>query len=268
MIAELSQEGDVMLDEDIIWLTTGLYEAFMAYGKKGMDAYLLYSHLVYTARRQKTNSVWAVDAYLGNGLSMGKTRLVAARKLLIKMGLIEISQNRNVDGTLQKSYTKVKTSRLWAFSPHSQNPPVDTSTYGQSATNALKGKGSALKENTNALVEVFEAARKAYPGSKLGKATEYKNFKKKHNDYTEAVHLLMPAILKQKQSAGWVKEGGAYIPMFSKWINQRRWELEVPVVLKDLTSADKPKRNPENIMCDKYVEENGKTYEELEAMGL
>ena len=158
MKAEIDNKGEIMLDEDIIWVTTGLYEAFLQKGRPGMEAYLLYSHLVYTARRQGTNSVWAIEAYLKKGLKIGKTRLVAARALLVEMGLIEITRKRKSDGTLEKSYTKVKTSRLWAFNPLSPNstvdlneinplspnPRVDASTSGCQATNALKENVSAL----------------------------------------------------------------------------------------------------------------------------
>lgn len=135
-----------MLDIDIIWTTTGMYEAFMAQGRTGLDAYVLYSHLIYTSRRQNTNSVWAVDSYLKNGLQWGNKRILAAKNLLISMDIIEITQKRDDKGVFQKSYTKVKTSRLLAISPECYYPQTDTAVNGCQATNALKDNGSALKE--------------------------------------------------------------------------------------------------------------------------
>lgn len=36
----------------------------------------------------------------------------------------------------------------------------------------------------------------------------------------------------QKQSQQWKNENGKYIPMPTTWLNQRRWEDEMPVVIK------------------------------------
>ena len=102
--AEINK-GKIMLDMDIIWITTGLYEAFMAKGRQGLDAYVLYSHLVYTSRLQGTNSVWAVDNYLKNGLQWGKARVRSAKDTLVEMDLIDIDKSRAEDGTFNKSYT-------------------------------------------------------------------------------------------------------------------------------------------------------------------
>ena len=39
---------------------------------------------------------------------------------------------------------------------------------------------------------------------------------------------MLAAIEKQKQSAQWQDNGGQFIPHPSTWLNQRRWEDELP----------------------------------------
>lgn len=36
--------------------------------------------------------------------------------------------------------------------------------------------------------------------------------------------VMYAALLRQKESAQWTRDGGQYIPMFPTWINGRRWE--------------------------------------------
>ncbi len=101
-----------------------------------------------------------------------------------------------------------------------------------------KGKGS-IKSNTNVKdepeFEKFQAAIKKFPGTKGGAETEYINFKKKHKDYKEVVHLLEPAIFAQIAHRKKVKaeieqnQVGKHLPAwknFQTWINNRCWEEE------------------------------------------
>ncbi len=46
-----------------ILISPGLYEFFLANRKLGLEALLLYIHLQYTVRRQKTNQIWAKNVY-------------------------------------------------------------------------------------------------------------------------------------------------------------------------------------------------------------
>lgn len=51
------------------------------------------------------------------------------------------------------------------------------------------------------------------------------------------------ALDRQRKSKDWLKEGGAYIPYPSTWLNGRRWEDEEPVVPKP--PDDPPPMRPE-----------------------
>jgi hypothetical protein len=57
--------SDVILDKDsdLIFLTVGMYKLFLSRANGG-DARDLYLHLMFTARMQETNQVWANKEYL------------------------------------------------------------------------------------------------------------------------------------------------------------------------------------------------------------
>jgi hypothetical protein len=84
-----------------------------------------------------------------------------------------------------------------------------------------------------ALQATFDEARKAYPGITRGMPTEWANFKKKHKaDYRQAAAELLPAIEAQAASRERKKQVGDFCPdwpHFATWINNRRWEDQVPV---------------------------------------
>ena len=57
---------DEMQPHDLIFVTRKQYKMFYAHGKVGMEAMYLYLHLMFTAREQETNQVWANENYLKN----------------------------------------------------------------------------------------------------------------------------------------------------------------------------------------------------------
>lgn len=69
----------------------------------------------------------------------------------------------------------------------------------------------------------FDAFWAAYP-RKVGKADARKAFKKAK----APLDTLLAAIDRQKQSDQWQKSGGQYIPNPATWLNQGRWEDELP----------------------------------------
>ena len=72
-----------------ITISPGQHEFFMSHGKQGIDAEIVYIHLIYTARRQRTNQVWAAVRYICSGIAMGQRRVMTAKKFLADHGLIE-----------------------------------------------------------------------------------------------------------------------------------------------------------------------------------
>lgn len=98
-------------DNDLIFVTVAKYKLFFSYGEVGLDAYLLYSHLMFTARTQKTNSVWANNTYLRGGLHWGKDRLNKAKNLLFDLGLINQVEKRDEQGKFEGHYIEVATKK-------------------------------------------------------------------------------------------------------------------------------------------------------------
>lgn len=70
----------------------------------------------------------------------------------------------------------------------------------------------------------FDAFWKAYP-KKSGKGAAEKAFSKLP---ASLLPKLLDAIELQKQSIQWQKENGQFIPNPATWLNQRRWEDELP----------------------------------------
>jgi len=75
----------------------------------------------------------------------------------------------------------------------------------------------------NKINVVFESFRREFPGTKGGFKTEFDNFLKKNDP--ETVHLLLPALKKEKQ----YRSTAQFVPAWknlSTWINKKCWELE------------------------------------------
>lgn len=82
------------------------------------------------------------------------------------------------------------------------------------------------------LWEIFEIAREAYPGIRLGAGQEWANFEKKFGKRKdEILPLLLPAIRKYKAFTEKKARADSQPPKwanFSTWINQERWTAEYP----------------------------------------
>lgn len=151
----------VEVENDIIFITVAKYKLFMSYGKIGMDAYCLYSHYMFAARVQKTNSTWANNTYCRQGLGWTKTRVLKAKNLLYDLDLIKEIIRRNEKGQIVGKYVEVKTKKsileFDAIDP--KNDPMDNPTDGFLDTNALTNninaltnKKKALSKNENSLI--------------------------------------------------------------------------------------------------------------------
>lgn len=78
----------------------------------------------------------------------------------------------------------------------------------------------------------FDVFWKAYP-RKINKKEARRAFAK----VTVSLETLTGAVAKQKKSAQWQADGGRYIPYPATWLNQHRWEDELPPDTKVPTGA-------------------------------
>lgn len=72
----------------------------------------------------------------------------------------------------------------------------------------------------------FDRFWEAYP-RRVGKGAALKAWSKL-NPHAELVERIIEAVERQKLSREWLKDGGQYIPHPTTWLNQTRWEDELP----------------------------------------
>ena len=74
--------------------------------------------------------------------------------------------------------------------------------------------------------DLFNQFWAAYP-KHIAKQSAVKAFEKLKPD-EKLLEAMLKAIELQKESKQWEKDGGAFIPYPATWLNQRRWEDELP----------------------------------------
>ena len=72
----------------------------------------------------------------------------------------------------------------------------------------------------------FDRFWEVYP-RKMAKAEAVKAFEKIKPD-AMLIETMVKAVLKQRLSAQWKEDNGKYIPLPATWLNQRRWDDEMP----------------------------------------
>ena len=79
--------------------------------------------------------------------------------------------------------------------------------------------------------DLFNQFWDSYP-KHIAKQSAVKAFEKLKPD-EKLLEAMLKAIARQKESKQWEKDGGAFIPYPATWLNQRRWEDELPQVETD-----------------------------------
>ena len=82
------------------------------------------------------------------------------------------------------------------------------------------------KDEQSPMQRRFDRFWKAYP-RKVGKGAAEKSFAKYKPDDV-LTDTMIRAVETAKRSREWQKDGGQYIPHPATWLNQRRWEDELP----------------------------------------
>ena len=109
-LQEPQEEHGIELDEELspIVVPIKLYKFFMAHGKKGHEAMTVWLHLVYTARMQATNQVWANNEYLKKGTGYGEKKVRDLKTWLHRHNLIAYVQHQDKQtGLMGKTYIRV-----------------------------------------------------------------------------------------------------------------------------------------------------------------
>ena len=93
-----------------------------------------------------------------------------------------------------------------------------------------ESKGASVKDQ---LAERFDRFWQTYP-RKIGKGAARRTWAK-IKPPEELTSRIIAAVQEQKQSPDWIKDNGQYIPHPATWLNQERWDDEVP---RDEVSRD------------------------------
>ena len=133
----------------------------------------------------------------------------------------------NLDASIKKSEAGAKGgSTAQANAKHSPSTPEALCKQTPSKPQPEEGsrkKEEGYRKNPPLSPEGFDRFWAAYP-KKVGKQAAKKAFK----SVNEPLESLLTAIERQKGSDQWSKNGGQYIPNPATWLNQGRWEDELP----------------------------------------
>ena len=134
-----------------------------------------------------------------------------------------------------KTTNKYTVVTICKYDNYQDTNPIEQQTEQQAEQQTSNKQVTTNKNDKNKetnISVIFEAFRKSFPGTKRGLETELKNFLKKNT--SEVVHLLLPALEKEKQNRANLEEqkktdSKIFIPTWknlSTWINQNCWEQE------------------------------------------
>lgn len=167
----LYAQVSIEADGDIIFMTVAKYKLFMAHGKAGRLAKDVYEHLMFTARLQGTGTVRASENYIRNALEIGEDSYKAAKKLLIKLGLVENIIRRNESGKIIGHYVRVKAAASplgsqEVVSPEAENQPEavkptgwEKPATGETPPKCFTEQDKCFTEQSKALSPVGDSAQ-------------------------------------------------------------------------------------------------------------
>jgi len=103
---------------------------------------------------------------------------------------------------------------------------TETETEKRIPPNPLKNRSASSKTPAQHYAPEFEGFWSEYP-RKTGKGGAYKAWGKAN----PPLDACLCALVWQKKSDQWTRDGGQFIPLPATWINQRRWEDQPPEIL-------------------------------------
>ena len=156
----------------------------------------------------------------------------------IRNGLKELEQNGYLVRNRVRDESGKLTSAEWTVSdqPMLENPMLENRTqYNTKEYNTkefiTKDIPPISPQGKTDCSDLFNQFWTAYP-KHIAKQSAVKAFEKLKPD-EKLLEAMLKAIARQKESKQWEKDGGAFIPYPATWLNQRRWEDELPQVETD-----------------------------------
>ena len=160
----------------ILCMTCKTYERILASTDHPADCIAVYMHLLWTSRKQKTNTVYANNIYIQKGLKIGDKKVKHAKTELHRIGLIEYK--KDIDTKTKKilaSYTVVKFIPSMKKAIGTFSTPVETHPCGKDEQMLVGNK------------EVLEERKKAKPAD-AGADLNSPQMIKAMNDWIASTH--------------------------------------------------------------------------------
>jgi len=223
----ISDGALVVIEDDDIRMSVGLYEFFMAH--KAADAMRVYLHLFYTARRQQNKSVWANTKYISKGSKMGQGRVKTAKAWLAEKGIIEYRQDPSEVGRGKgKVYILLRTRLSGGTGirlPDNQasREPTDEVLREKEKSKERNEYGAGAPQRVSPYSPTFEAFWNTYPRKKEKKKA-YRVYQATLKKDVSAVELQNAAMNYAKAVAGteerYVKHAATFLGPDEPW---REW---------------------------------------------
>lgn len=173
--------------------------------------------------QKKTDWISLSQYYLMTG--MRKSHICRSiRKLLLRNMITRKGNGNNPEYSFQKDYDK------WKPLPQKVILPKRVKQITSSGNKSLPKQGHTKEKQQKKLLQYdqsFDRFWSAYP-IKVAKKKSHEIWAKKIKPDEKLFETIMSALKEQKNSAQWIKENGQYVPHPTTWLNQERWNDELP----------------------------------------
>ena len=124
-----------------------------------------------------------------------------------------------------------------------------------------------IKDNKKDIDIRFDRFWVVYPRH-TAKQNAKKSFEKLNPD-DELLSTMISAVEKQKTSDQWTRDNGQFIPHPATWLNQRRWEDEMPATtgVKKVNAQDYEQRDYQDVQDDILKAQNERIMRRLQEVG-
>lgn len=126
---------------------------------------------------------------------------------------------------IKETYSSLFNENEYDNDNDNDNERIVDESYHESYHESCVDETKLVVSKKQEYVEGFDAFYAMYPRHE-NKAAALKAWNKLKPN-AELQEIMAKALMAQKQSPQWNKDGGQYIPYPSTWLNQRRWEDEV-----------------------------------------
>lgn len=167
----------------------------------------------------------AIWAYTMNG---EQVELTGAERGIFALILLQLSQDdeRESDISNKRAIAGSKGGKQTQANQAIATFATEEEANQANATNKNKNKNKEQDIEKEQEEEMFARFWNCYPRHEA-KQNALKAFQKINPD-ADLLNTICAAVERWKQSEQWTKDGGQFIPYPATWLNQRRWEDEIP----------------------------------------